>query len=397
MEYDSFENPVPMCEEIAQMLTNENLLQRERNAYALIAEAAVYAKEIPDLCRMVIAGLVEILKFDFGIIRLKTGQEKSLKLVASVGLGKIKIELLTDEPGSIATFVANSGKPIFAPDTFIHEIMQTHGKRIDQFMCKALISWPLYASSQKIIGVVTLVSHSPKEISDQDRNFFETIAGMLAIVIERKLADENIKKSLNEKELLLKEIHHRVKNNMQIISSLLNLQACRIEDQDQKNLFDETRDRIRSMALVHEQLYRSRDLAYINLKDYITQLTRRLMRSYSIAPGKIELILDACNFDINIIKAVPCGLIINELVSNVLKYAFPDDMKGYLRINLRNDVNGKCLLNIKDNGIGLPKDFNLQNTDSLGLELVTMLIKQIDGSFDITGGEGTEVTITFAA
>jgi len=397
MEYDSFENPVPMCEEIAQMVTNENLLQRERKAYALIAEAAVYAKDIFDLCRMVIVGLVEILRFDTGVIRLKTGQENSLEMVASTGLDKTTIEFLHDDPESIATFVANSEKPIFAPDTSTHEIIQTYGKRIDQFMCKALISWPLHDSLQKIIGVVTLVSHLPKKIPDKDRDFFEIIAGMLAIVIERKLAIRNITKALKEKELMLKEIHHRVKNNMQVISSLINLKAGRIEDQDYKNMFDEIRDRIRSMALVHDQLYRSRDLAYINLKDYITQLTGSLMRSYSIASGKIELKIDADDLYIGIDKAVPCGLITNELISNALKYAFPDDMKGHINIKLDKDDNGKLLLNIKDNGIGLTQDFNLQNADSLGLELVIMLVEQIDGSLDITGDEGTEVTIIFAA
>ena len=170
-----------------------------------------------------------------------------------------------------------------------------------------------------------------------------------------------------------------------------------MKDAEDLEMFKESQSRIRSMALVHEQLYRSRDLAYINLKDYITQLTGRLMRSYSIAPGKIELKIDADDLYIGIDKAVPCGLITNELISNALKYAFPDDMKGCIIIKLDKDDNGKILLNIKDNGIGLTKDFNLQNADSLGLELVTMLIEQIDGSLDITGDDGTEVTIIFAA
>ncbi|MCD6224594.1 MAG: GAF domain-containing protein, partial [Deltaproteobacteria bacterium] len=346
MEYDSFEKPVPMCEEVAQMITNEKLLTeslkekelmlvalkkqeellaRERKAFALMAKAAVYAKDISDLCLMVIAGLMEILKFDLGVIRLKNGKDNSWRVVASVGLDKIETKLLPDDIESITMLVASTGKSIFAPDISAHKIEQAHGKRIDQFMCKAFISWPLHDSSQKIIGVATLVSHSPKEIPGKDKDFFEIIAGMLAIVIKRKLADGNITKALKEKELMLKEIHHRVKNNMQVISSLINLQAGRIEDQDYKNMFDEIRDRIRSMALVHEQLYRSRDLAYINLKDYITQLTGRLMRSYSIAPGKIELKIDANDLYIGIDKAVPCGLITNELISNALKYAFPDD------------------------------------------------------------------------
>jgi two-component sensor histidine kinase len=401
MEYDSFENPAPMCEEIAQMVTTENLLQRERKAYALIAEAAVYAKDIPDLCRMVIAGLVEILKFDLGVIRLKNGKDHSFMVMASAGIseglrGKLQPAYLGDSE-SVSMLVLRTGKPIFAPDIDTNKIKQTHTARLAEFGGKAFIAWPLHDSSQKIMGVVTLIAYSPKKIPDKDRTFFKTIADMFALVVEHKIDSENIKKSLKEKELLLKEIHHRVKNNMQVISSLVSLQAGRVEDQDHKNLFNEIMDRIRSMALVHEQLYRTRDLSGINLKDYITQLSRRLMRSYDIKPDKIELKIDADDLYIGIDKAVPCGLITNELISNALKYAFPDDMKGRISVKLCKDDNGKILLNINDNGIGLSKEFNLQNADSLGLELVIMLVEQIDGSLDVTGDKGTDFMISFSA
>ena len=384
---------------LVELTKQEALLTRERKAFALMAEAAVYTENVPDLCQKVISGIVRLLRFDFGIIRLKTEPEKSWVITGAAGLSE-KEPALNVQPAEgtcIAMLTADSGKPIFAPDADLHKIRQTHAKRLDLFRCKAFVAWPLQGSSQKVIGVVTLVSCKPKKIPDKDRIFFETLAGLLAMAIERKKDALAAEKSLSEKELLLNEIHHRVKNNMQVMSSLINLQACNIDNQNYKNAFNETRDRIKSMALVHEQLYKSRDFTFINLKDYITQLSSRLMRSYSIAPGKIDLKLDVGNFNLTITKAVPCGLIINELISNALKYAFPDDIRGRLWIKLNKDDDEKCLLSIKDNGIGLTKDFNSQKPDSLGFKLVTMLIEQIDGSLKMTSGKGTEFIISFAA
>ena len=401
MGYDSFENPALMCEEIAQILTDMDLLQRERKVYRLIAESSILSKSIPDFCQIIVNGLVKILEFDLGIIRLKSDNNNLFRVMASAGIPEgLKKKLKPSFPGdseSIAMLAVTTGKPIFAPDINTHKIRQPYSKRIDAFRSKAFIAWPLHDTSQKIIGVATLVAYSPKKISDKDKTFFQTIADMFTLVIEHKVANENIKKSLKEKELLLKEIHHRVKNNMQVISSLVNLQSSRIKDQDDKNLCNEIRDRIRSMAIVHEYLYKAKDLASINLKDYIIQLSTSLMRSYSINSGKIELKIDAEELYIGIDKAVPCGLIINELISNILKYAFPDDVKGRITIKLYKYDNRKFLLNIKDNGIGLSKDFNIQKAASLGLEIVVMLVEQIDGTLKVTsGGKGTNFIIKFA-
>ncbi len=383
---------------LIELTKQEALLTRERKAFSLMAEAAVYAENVSELCQKAISGLVEILGFDVGVIRLKTEPEQSWTIAGAAGLSE-KEPALNAQPVEgtcIAMLTAESGEPIFAPDAYLHKIGQTYAERLGMFRCKAFISWPLRGFSQKIIGVITLVAHAPKKIPEKDRIFFETLAGLLVTAIERKKDALAAKKSLSEKELLLNEIHHRVKNNMQVMSSLINLQAGNIDNQHYKNSFNETRDRIRSMALVHEQLYKSRDFTFINLKDYITQLSSRLMRSYSIVPGKIDLKLDIDNFKLTITKAVPCGLIINELISNTLKYAFPDDTKGYLWIKLHKNDNEKCLLSIKDNGIGLTKDFNSQKPDALGFKLVTMLIEQIDGRLKINGDKGAEFIISFA-
>ena len=399
MGYDTFEDPEPMCEEINQMLTDTELLKRERKAYRLIAEASVCSKSIPDICKIIITGLVKILKFDLGVIRLKDDKNNLFMVIASTGIsGGLKKKLMpafSDDSESITMLAVKTGKPVFAPDVDKHIIKQTHAARVASCRGKVFIAWPLRDPSQNIFGVTTLVSSLPKKNFDRDKTFFRTITNMLTLVIVHKMADENIKKSLKEKELLLKEIHHRVKNNMQVISSLVNLQASRIKEEDAKNLCNEIRDKIRSMAFVHEQLYKNRDLVSINFKDYIMQLSSSLMRSYCINPDKIELKIDAEGLCIGIDKAVPCGLIINELISNALKHAFPDDMKGCISIKLHKNKNGKFLLNIRDNGIGLNKDFNIQNTTSFGLGIVVMLVKQISGILKITGSKGTNCIIKF--
>jgi two-component sensor histidine kinase len=384
---------------LLELTKQEALLTRERKAFSLMAEAAVYTENVHDLCQKVISGIVKILGFDFGVIRLKSEPEKSWVITGTAGLSEKKqaLNVQLAEETCIAMLTADTGKPIFAPDADLHKIRQTHAERLDLFKCKAFVAWPLQGSSQKVIGVLTLIAHKPKKIPDKDRIFFETLSSLLAMAIERKKDALAVKKSLSEKELLLNEIHHRVKNNMQVMSSLINLQAGNIDNQNYKNAVNETRDRIKSMALVHEQLYKSRDFTFINLKDYITQLSSRLMRSYSIAPGKIDLNLDVGDFNLSIVKAVPCGLIINELISNALKYAFPDDTRGRLWIKLNKDDDEKCLLSIKDNGIGLTNGFNSQKPDSLGFKLVTMLIEQIDGNLAITDDKGTEFIISFAA
>ncbi|BDZ68966.1 PAS domain S-box protein [Methanobacterium ferruginis] len=217
----------------------------------------------------------------------------------------------------------------------------------------------------------------------------DSVVSLLDIT-ERKNAEIKIKQSLSEKELLLREIHHRVKNNMQIISSLLNLQRNYIEDKESDNLLQESQGRVKSMALVHEKLYQTADLARINVKEYIRSLTMNLFHSYSVNAG-IVLQLDVGNVFFDIDTAVPLGLIINELVSNSLKYAFPNQEKGVISISLHesNDDAGEYSLYVKDDGVGFPEDLDFHNTPSLGLQLVNSLVKQLDGSIKLVNDKGT--------
>ncbi|MCZ6490233.1 MAG: ATP-binding protein, partial [Acidobacteria bacterium] len=216
-------------------------------------------------------------------------------------------------------------------------------------------------------------------------------------ITERKRAEEQIKTSLREKEVLLQEVHHRVKNNLQVIVSLLNLQAARVTDRQTREMFTESRSRVRAIALMHETLYQSKDLSRIDFGEYSHTLAANLFASYGVDPEVISWRINVENGFLGVDTAIPCGLIVSELVSNSLKYAFPAGKHGEICIDFRRDDGNKCILVVKDNGIGLPKEFDLRKLESLGLQLVCTLTDQLDGSLELDCTEGTEFRITFAA
>ncbi|NJD51721.1 MAG: HAMP domain-containing protein [Candidatus Methanoperedens sp.] len=211
---------------------------------------------------------------------------------------------------------------------------------------------------------------------------------------EQKIANEQIQKSLQEKEVLLREIHHRVKNNMQIISSLLLLSSQNIEDKKFIEILADSQSRINSMALIHEKLYQSENLGQINFNEYINDMASNLLNSYG--KGNVKLEQDVENCPINIDSGVTCGLIINELITNSLKYAFPDGRKGIIKIVFKSIGSNRFQLSIKDDGIGIPKDLDIRKTKSLGLHLVTALAEnQLQGELILNRDRGTEFQINF--
>jgi len=222
-------------------------------------------------------------------------------------------------------------------------------------------------------------------------------------VTERKRAESQLNASLKEKELLLKEIHHRVKNNLQVISSLLNLQSKHLKDQHAIEMFHESQQRVKSMALIHEELYKTADLGKIEIASYLRNLTTHLFRSYRAHSQAIALHLHVDEIRLDVDRAISCGLIINELVSNSLKHAFPDSALAMqphrgkeIRIELRSENDERLNLLIRDNGVGLPKDLDFRHTDSLGLQLVNTLTEQLRGVIEHQDGAGTEFRIIFS-
>ena len=224
-----------------------------------------------------------------------------------------------------------------------------------------------------------------------DEGYFE---GTVRDITDRKQLEEQLKKSLQEKDMIIKETHHRVKNNLMIISSLLNLQSRHIKDKETVDILMESQNRARSMALIHEKLYQSSDLKRIDFGEYIESLSKELFHTYAANPSiiKIKSNVEPISLDIN--TAIPLGLIVNEIVTNSLKHAFPEGQEGEINIDFHPN-NNYYEFTVKDNGIGFPTDLDFQNTNSLGLQMITSLTDQIDGKIELNKGHGTEFKITF--
>ncbi|NDJ54665.1 MAG: PAS domain-containing protein [Chloroflexi bacterium] len=211
---------------------------------------------------------------------------------------------------------------------------------------------------------------------------------------QRSLIESEMRQSLAEKEMLLKEIHHRVKNNLQVVSSLLRLQARSHNSQAFKASMAESENRIHAMALIHEQLYGTTSLSQVDFRNYIELLTEHLATSHAI-PASLQVEVNAERIYLSIDQAISCGLLINELISNAFKYAFHDGQKGQVYISFRQLEDGQLVLTIEDNGIGLPNDLNFPNTGTLGLQLVDQLVHQLLATLELDRSQGTKYTVTF--
>ena len=219
---------------------------------------------------------------------------------------------------------------------------------------------------------------------------------LLNEITQRKKAEEQIKTSLAEKEVLLKEIHHRVKNNMQVISSLLQLQADRIHDEYYHAIFQEGIDRIQAMSLIHSLLYQTENLSCIDFSDYIPKLCNYLFSLYRTESNTVRISTDITDVSLKLDIAIPCGLIVNELISNSLKHAFPNNRDGEITLSMKESGEHIVLLRVSDNGIGMPDSLDWRNTDTLGLMLVSGLVeRQLLGTIELRSSAGTEFIISF--
>lgn len=222
----------------------------------------------------------------------------------------------------------------------------------------------------------------------------QEISCLSYIITDRKEVQATLLKNLHEKEVLLKEVHHRVKNNLQIVSSIFNLQTAHVgEDKRMLDLLRDSRDRIRSMSFIHESLYQNKDFSSVDLAEYIEGLSRNLMMSYSLS-GKVRLETDLHRVDLGLDQAIPCGLILNELISNALKHAFPDGREGSIRLGLKLD-GSTVEVKLRDDGAGTPEGFDPERDANLGLELVHTLVDQLDGQLNMENDGGVSYLFTF--
>ncbi|NEO29781.1 MAG: PAS domain S-box protein [Symploca sp. SIO3C6] len=314
--------------------------------------------------------------------------------------------VLNTVPGSVAWMSADGrylgtngylAKALnLSPEAFVGQEIGffDHTSQLSQFILEFLAS-PKTTNS-RVVNIPIKESIRNYLIAAQKYQQNSAAVAVGIDITEQKSAEEALRKSLKEKEILLKEVHHRVKNNLQVISSLLDLQSSNLKDANTIELFRDSYNRVRSMALVHERLYSSTSLEEINFAEYIENLTSHLIQSYGLATEPIEIKLNCQEVFLNLDKAITCGLIINELISNALKYAFPHKTGGLVEIRL-NCEGEQLFLSIKDNGVGLPKNLNLQVPTTLGLQLVQILTQQLEGELDLDQSQGTEFTIKFSS
>ncbi len=216
-------------------------------------------------------------------------------------------------------------------------------------------------------------------------------------ITQRKNYEEQTKTSLKEKDLLLREIQHRTKNNLQVISSMLSLQLLNIKDENHKSMFQDALTRVKTMAITHDTIYQSDNVANIDIGEYIQTIVKDVFRTYEQPKKRVSLKIDCCQCYLNIDKNMSLGLIVNELVSNSLKHGFPENNEGEIQITLRSVGENKYEFVFKDNGVGLPKDFDLQNTNTVGMVLVKALAEDnLQGQLEINYGVGVEFKITFS-
>jgi PAS domain S-box-containing protein len=242
-------------------------------------------------------------------------------------------------------------------------------------------------------GKVLIVLSRGAPHTDSEGNITSWV-GIHLDITERKRYEARLEASLQEKEVIIKEVHHRVKNNMQVISGFLELQSNYIDDPVAVEKLQESQRRVRTMALVHEKLYQSKSLGAINAAEYIKSLITDLMNSYSFS-SSVDTSVDVDNVNFNIDMAIPCGLIINELVTNSLKHAFRDRDKGKISLSLHHREDHTFSLIVQDDGVGLPPDFAVRSTASLGMQLVGVLVRQIGGEMKAESDQGSRFTIIF--
>lgn len=288
-------------------------------------------------------------------------------------------------------YCLNTKKSFFTNDAVNHP--SSKGAPDGHINIERFLAVPVIVG-EKLVGQLAL-ANPDRDYTDKDVNSIERIAEFFALAIQRKDYEERISKSLDEKDLLLREIHHRVKNNMQIISSILNLQSFAVKDPKLLDILKQNQNRIKSMAMIHEKLYQSKNLVEIDFSEYLESLTADIFYTYSIRTAEIDIDLDIDKkIMLNIETAIPCGLIYSELLSNSIKHAFPNDQGGKIIVEFKRS-DDELMLRVSDNGVGLPEEIDFQKTETLGLQLINNLVKQIDGAIKLDKTHGTSFKVKF--
>lgn len=306
---------------------------------------------------------------DATILSWNPGAEKIYGYSAPEVIGKnLRLLIPDDHPNELSCILEK-----IRNGEIIHHFETVRVRKDGNSIDVSLTLSPIKDSSGRIIGASTIARD----------------------ITERKKTEKQLQKSLKDKEILMKEIHHRVKNNLMVFSSLLNLQSKFIRDEVALDVFRESQNRAKTMAIIHEKLYRSSDLKRIDFGEYIRDLSNLLFRTYATDSSRIMLNIDVEDVMLDVDISIPLGLILNELLSNSLKYAFPDGRKGDINIEFYHEEDDLLSLIVKDNVVGFPENIDFKKTESLGLQLVNMLTEQVNGDVQLKRKDGTKFKINF--
>lgn len=380
-----------------QDITGRKRVEQVQKAIYRIAEAAFSAYNLPDLYRLIHHVLSDLMPAENFFIALYHPDDEVLTFDYFVDTYD------TQPPArkigkSLTDLVLRTGEPRFVSPEDFRELER---QGVVESVGTPSLDWlgvPLKVR-QRTIGVMVVQSYQEGiRFKDEHLDMMIFVSNQVAMAIERRRGEESIKGALQEKEVLLREIHHRVKNNLQVISSLLSLQADHVEDPQIVAAFRETQARVRSMSLIHEELYQASNLARVNFSDYLRRLTGYLANAYGVG-GRVRIHMDVRDVLLGVDTAIPLGLIVNELVSNALKHAFPDGRHGEIalwltRIEDEADQHWYELV-VQDNGKGFPDNVDYRNTDSLGLQLVQVLSRQLRGHVELSVNGGTRFSLHF--
>ena len=369
---------------------------------------AVAQRALDDICAIV--GAMQGVVFVAG--SPKEGGDESLRLAAISGYNIESMQALDRQLDLRVGMGLVGWVAMHRQSALVEDVRQDSRwivlPGVDEW-ARSVLDVPLI-SRDELVGVLSLTSGQVSFFQEEHRQLTESVAAVVAVALanarlyeraqheiaDRKRAEERLQISLREKEVLLKEIHHRVKNNLQVVSSLLSLQALRVQDATSPEVLRESQNRIKSMALIHEELYQSQDLAWVDFGEYVRHLTTHLFRAYQVHPGLIALYVSVSeDIKLGIDTAIPCGLIVNELVSNAFKHAFAGGRSGEVRVDLERSSSRQLILWVSDNGSGFPAEVDYRNTESLGLQLVTTLVDQLAGTIELDREGGTRFKITF--
>jgi PAS domain S-box-containing protein len=364
--------------------------KQEEEVLAFLAQCGMAQGE--DFFHSLARYLARSLHMDYVCIDRLKGDLHSAQTVAIYFDGQMEDNItytLEDTPcgtvvgETVCTYPAGV-RHLFPKDTILQGIQ-----------AESYVGTTLWGYSGQPIGLIAAIGRHPLDNPQPAEMLLKLVSVRAAGEMERKQAEEQIRSALAEKEMLLRELNHRTKNNLTIVSSLIELQADQSDNEAFRALALTLEHRIQSISLVHRMLYQAKNLERINLEDYARELSANLKLGFALSPEKVEIEVEAVPVFVSLNTAIPCGQILNELISNALKYAFPGERCGRVVIQITQAEDGELTLRVSDNGVGLPPDFDLSDLSSLGLTIVNTLVSQIHGKLKIESNEGVTCEIRF--